>query len=183
MPHSRPCAPPCGLTLNLVFTILSATLAWATLAAILGRGRRQAFWAGFAVFAWPYLLKQACSQFDVAPADLRLAAGGGLSPLVSTLRRALSVLPRRTGRPETFNRRLEPELCRAFELTANFLYDLDRHYFIAIGHAAAGLIVGMSGGFIALRIYLSERRHAVYRDRNRGATTKVESLTASRWVT
>src|SRR5262249_58141585 len=43
-------------------------------------------------------------------ADLRIAARRGLSPLVPALWRAVSCLSRGAERPETINRRLEPEL-------------------------------------------------------------------------
>ena len=142
---------PCGLTLNLVFSLFSATLAWATLAAILGRGRRQAFWAGFAIFAWPYLCA-AYGQFDVRLLTYGSQLAEGYLPSSRLFGELYPVFHQEPSNPTQSMDAWNPGYHRPVTMGATYLYQLNRHYFIEIGHALAGLIVGMTGGLIALRI-------------------------------
>jgi hypothetical protein len=142
---------PGGLTLNLVFTLLSATLAWATLAAIVGRGRRQAFWLGFAIFAWPYLLA-AYGQFDVRLLTYASHLAESYLPSSRLLGELYPIFHAEPSDPKQSIDAWNPGYHRPVTLGATYLYDLNRHYFIAIGHALAGLLIGMAGGAIGLRI-------------------------------
>jgi hypothetical protein len=142
---------PCGLTLNLVFTLLSATLAWATLAAIVGRGRRQAFWVGFAIFGWPFLLA-AYGQFEVRLLTYGSQLAEGYLPASRLLGELYPVFHPEPSDPNQSIDVWNPGYHRPVTLAATYFYDLNRHYFIEIGHALAGLIVAMVGGYIALRI-------------------------------
>jgi hypothetical protein len=148
---------PCGMTLNLVFTALSAMLAWSVLAAILGRGRRQVFWAGFAVFTWPYLIA-AYSQFDVRLLTYGWNPAEGYLPSSRLWAELYPVFHREPADQNALFAAWNPGYNRPTRLAAPILYDLNRQYFIQIGHALSGLIVGMLGGVVALRIRVSSAR-------------------------
>ena len=145
---------PNGLTLNLVFTIFAAALAWATLAAILGSGRRKAFWAGFAVFAWPYLFA-AYSQFDVRLLTYGWNPAAGYLPTSRLWGELYPIFHREPSDPRQMIDAWNPGYHNPTKLAADVLYDLNREYFVQIGHAIAGLFVGSVGGLIALRICAS----------------------------
>jgi hypothetical protein len=148
---------PCGLTLNLVFTAFAATLAWSTLAAILGCPRRQAFWAGFALFAWPYLIA-AYSQLSVRLLNYGYNPVEGYLPTSRLWAELYPVFHREPTDPKVLLDAWNPGYHRPARLTAPILYDLNRAYFVQIGHALSGLIVGMLGGLVALRIRVSRER-------------------------
>jgi hypothetical protein len=145
---------PCGVTLNLVFTLFTATIAWSTLAAIVGRGQHKAFCAGFAVFAWPYLLA-AYGQFDVRLLTYGSQTAEGYLPSSRLFGELYPVFLREPSDPSQSIDVWNPSYHRPTKLAARYLYDLNRYYFIQIGHALAGFSVGIFGGLIALKIYIA----------------------------
>lgn len=69
----------------VLFSSATAILLGAVLAAVLGKGRRRAFWAGFAVFGWGYLALQYGPWFEtqVGPYTLPTALLDVLYPVVA----------------------------------------------------------------------------------------------------
>lgn len=69
----------------ILFSSATAILLGAVLAAVLGKGRRRAFWAGFAIFGWGYLGLQYGPWFEtqVGPHTLPTALLDMLYPIVA----------------------------------------------------------------------------------------------------
>lgn len=69
----------------VLFSSATAILLGAVLAAVLGKGRRRAFWAGFAIFGWGYLALQYGPWFEtqVGPYTLPTALLDVLYPVVA----------------------------------------------------------------------------------------------------
>jgi hypothetical protein len=145
---------PCGLTLNLAFTLFAASLAWATLGAIVVDGRRRAFCAGFTLFGWPYLFA-AYGQFDVRLLTYGWNPAHGYLPTSRLFGELYPLIHREPpDKGQSFDA-WNPGYHRPTTLAGTYLYDLNRHYFIEIGHAISGLLVGMLGGMIGMRVYAS----------------------------
>jgi hypothetical protein len=137
---------PSGATVNVTFGILVASLMWAGLEACVSRGRRRAFWAGYLLFGWAYLLA-AFGQFDVrllvyanVPAEGYLPTSRVLGELFPLVHRAPA-----SGMTEAWN----PSFHRPTKLAPPYLYDLNRYFFIQVGHAISGILAGIVGGSIA----------------------------------
>jgi hypothetical protein len=137
---------PSGVTVNLTFGAFATSLAWAGLEAAASRGRRRAFWGGYLVFAWAYLLA-AFGEFEVRLLIYANAPVEGYLPTSRLFGELFALLhhPPPSGMHDAWN----PSYHRPGPLAPPYFHDLNRYFFVQIGHALSGIAAGIIGGLIA----------------------------------
>jgi hypothetical protein len=140
---------PTELWASAIFTLTVGLLCYSVVGAMFLRGRRRAYWGGFATFGWVYLIL----VFNILSAKTGLES----PPLLTT--RLLAYVDRALHPPATASERLYEALINPPNFTTSpvgmpMTVSLSLSFY-QIGHSLAALVVALIGSVVA-RIFAAQ---------------------------